>query len=222
MTHAATNGRTRCAAVGTLFPAALLALLAMALAPAATANGAEPYGEPWKIEEDWELVVNDPDPITNSPQITFFTCPDATNETCYFQLQMNYAADAGYSSGGFHVAAALDEELVDQARSQTRRTITVDGDRIRWTSVMAVINGEFLYAVKDGHGDDWGAFGGPDYLVRMTSSGEDDLGDYTPAKSLELVDVCFGGNRVASIVLKRVRVYFPDGDWVTIDVNASP
>jgi hypothetical protein len=198
------------------------AILALCAGPASKVAGEESAAAPWKVEEEWELVVNEPEPSTNSPQVTFFTCPDAAQETCYFQLQMNYAADTGYSSGGFHVAAARDEVLLDQARSATQKMITVSGDRIVWTSVMAVIDGEYLYAVKDGHGDDWGAFGGPDYLVRMSSGGAVDLGGYTPAKSLDMVDVGFGGNRIQGIVLKRVHLSYPDGASTTIEVNQSP
>lgn len=176
----------------------------------------------YKVEEDWELVVNDPDPNINSPQITFFITPDPNELDCYFQLQMNYAAADTYSSGGFHVGAFHHEQLRDEARSETRRTLTVDNDHVRWTSVMAAIDGELLFAVKDGYGDDWGSFGGPEYLVRMASDHITDLSQYTPSQSLETVDIGFGGNRVASLVLKRVRLFYADGRIEKLEINASP
>lgn len=198
--------------------ASFVAVAAMLFATPARAESPQLY----KVEEDWELVVNEPDPDTNSPQITFFTCPDATDPDCYFQLQMNYAADEWFSSGGFHVAAVRNEQLLDEARSETQRVISVNNDHIRWTSVMASISGELLFAVKDGHGDDWGSFGGPDYLVRMPDGGVSSLEEYTPASSLELVDIGFGGNRVASITLRSVRFYYTDGSSSSVTVNQSP
>ena len=180
------------------------------------------HGSIYKVEEEWEIVIDDPDPSINSPQITFFVTPNPAEPNCYFQLQMNYAADDTYSSGGFHVGAFHSGTLLDEARSATRRTLTVDGDRVRWTNVMAAIDGQLLFAVKDGYGDDWGEFGGPEYLVRMESDHIDDLSHYTPYESLQMVDIGFGANRVRSVTLRSVRLYYDDGRVVEFWVGASP
>ncbi len=200
--------------------AGILAAIALAAAPAACDEGDGPSLV--RIEEDWEFVVTEPEPGINSPQITFFTCPDAADPECHFQLQMNYAASTSYSSGGFRVSAVRDEAMLDEARSDSRIVLSLDNDTVRWTSVMGVAEGEFLYAVKDGFGSAWGVFGGPEYLVRMPSDGVEEIAGYTPTKSLEMVDVGFGGNRVDSIVLKRVRYYFSDGHVATVSIAASP
>ncbi len=173
------------------------------------------------IEEDWELIVNEPDPICNSPQITFFTSP-TPSESDYFQLQMNYAADDDYSSGGFHVAAVRNDNIIDEARSVTRRTLSTDGDLIRWTNVMAVFDNKIFFAVDNGDGLEWGSFGGPDYLVEMPAEGLHSLSGYTPQKSLDQVDIGFGANRVESLILKRVRLVYTDGHIETVPVNLSP
>ncbi len=173
------------------------------------------------IEEDWELTVNDPDPICNSPQITFFTSPTAS-ESDYFQLQINYAADDEFSSGGFHVAAFRHDAMVDEARSYTRKVLSTDGDLIRWTNVMAVFDHKLHFAVSNGDGQEWGSFGGPEYLVRMHAENVSNLSQYHPQKSLDAVDIGFGANRVESLVLARVRLVYTDGNIVTIPVNMSP
>ena len=115
----------------------------------------------WKVEEEWEMVINEPEDNTNSPQVTFFVTPSAGLGETYFQLQMNYEADEDYSAGGFHVAAVRNEEIQDEARSQNQSLLTVDGDVIRWTSVAAVVNNKLLFAVRDGDCASWGNFGGP-------------------------------------------------------------
>ena len=97
----------------------------------------------YKVEEDWEMVITQPDPITTSPQITFFTSPSVHSERTYFQLQMNYAADDSFSGGGFHVAAVKNDDIRDEARSETKRALSTDGEPVRWTSVMASIHGKF-------------------------------------------------------------------------------
>ncbi len=181
---------------------------------------AEETPEVIRVEEDWELVVNQPEPALFSPQITLFVSP-TSSETDYFQLQMNYAADDEFSGGGFHVAAVKNEQIYDEARSVTRIPLRTDGDRIRWTSVMAAFDDRFYFAVRDGHSDDWGAFGGPQYLVEMTSGSVKNLDGYSYQKSVDNIDIGFGANRVSSLKLLRVRLYYKSGGHTTIQVHDS-
>ncbi len=176
----------------------------------------------YKIEEDWEMVIHEPDPANHSPQVTFYTSPSWNLDDVYFQLQMNYAADKEFSGGGFHVASVQNDQILDEARSVTRRVLATDGDHIRWTSVMAVIHNKLLFAVRDGHATEWGNFGGPDYLVKMTASPVPDLAEYHPQQSLDNVDIGFGANRVQSVKLLQVRVFYTDGRIVTVPVNRQP
>ncbi|MDG2220258.1 MAG: hypothetical protein P8L85_02700, partial [Rubripirellula sp.] len=144
------------------------------------------------------------------------------SEDDYFQLQMNYHADQWFDGGGFHVAAVRAGDTIDEARSGTNAPLSFSSDNIRWTNVMAAIDGQLLFAVKNGHADQWGNFGGPDYLVRIDSEHLADLSSYDPAQSLETVDIGFGANRVSKITLKQVRIYRTDGNMQTIDVNGHP
>lgn len=177
-------------------------------------------GEPWvRIEEDWELKIYQPSEETNSPQLTIYLTPDKDRLDTYFQLQLNHAADADFSGGGFRVSALQHDWSVDEARSQTRNLLSVDGDVVRWTSVMVVYQGEILFAIKDGDSQSWGTFGGPEYLLRMPSEGLTDLSRYTPQQSVNDVDIGFGSNRVESLKLKRVRAYRADGSFVNLDVE---
>jgi hypothetical protein len=132
---------------------------------------------------------------------------------------MNYAAEDAYSSGGFRVGAFCNEVPVDEERSRIRQTLAWEQDLIKWTSAMAIFNGKLMFAVKDGHGLQWGNFGGPEYLVEMDDLGLRTLQAYTPEKSLQSVDIGFGANRVSSIRLKTVRLTYTDGQVRTIQVN---
>lgn len=184
----------------------------------------------FKVEEDWEMVIHEPDAINVSPQVTFAISPTGAHEeadensahNCYFHLQMNYAADQNFSAGGFHVAAIEQDQITDEERSECQVVLSSAHDQLRWTSVMAVVNGKLMYAVKNGYSGDWGSFGGPDYLVQMGNCPVNDLQHYSHQWSLENVDVSYGGNRVASIKLARVRLYYPSGQVVTIPLNAHP
>ena len=175
----------------------------------------------WKVEEDWELQINEPEDDTNSPQVTFFITPSVGFDGTYFQLQMNYFADEDYSAGGFHVAAVRADAILDEARSENQSLLSVEGDTIRWTSVAAVVDDTLLFAVKDGDCTSWGEFGGPEYLVRMSALSTDDFSGYSYEQSVSSVDVGFGGNRVNEVRLKRVRLYYSSGDVATVTVPES-
>ena len=120
-----------------------------------TAAAEEP--KVYMVEENWEMVLNEPDAKINSPQVAFFLHPDGGRDDVYFQLQMNYAAEDGYSSGGFRVGAFRNEVPLDEERSRVRETLKYDGDRIEWTSAMATFYGKLMFAIKDGHGAQWGS-----------------------------------------------------------------
>ena len=166
------------------------------------------------------MVINEPDPNSHSPQVTFFTAPSGSEDS-YFQLQMNYAADQQFSGGGFHVAAVNNSVMLDEERSHTHVALTTAHDHVRWTSVMAWIDNKLYFAVKDGHCGDWGDFGGPDYLVEMPTS-LSDLSGYRAQQSLDAVDIGFGGNRVNSVTLREVVRYYSDGTRETVPVNQQP
>lgn len=175
----------------------------------------------WKVEEDWELRTYQPDPSIYSPQVTFFVTPDSTKSDTYFQLQMNYAADDVFSAGGFHVAAVNDENMVDEERSDQQITLSLPSDTLTWTNVMAVVDGKLMFAVKDGLCQEWGQFGGPEYLVQIEGSATNNLDQYNYEDSIGNVDIGFGKNRVQMAKLKCVRLFRLNGSMTTIDLPES-
>lgn len=185
----------------------------------AVAQSAAPYV--YMVEEDWELTVTEPKPLVHSPQLTFYLTPDKTQAGTYFQLQINHAAREGFTGGGFMVTAIRDDAAYDEARSDFRDPLSSEGEQLRWTSVMAVIDGDLLFAIKDGQGTEWGSFGGPEYILRMPAGLIDSLKNYSPDHSAESTDIGFGANRVESLVLKKSRTYYSDGSVVETIVNTS-
>ena len=198
----------------------LILMTAAAAFTARPASAADPSAPVYKVEEDWELVVIEPDALNFSPQVNLFISPLSEAESQYFQLQLNYAAENDFSGGGFRVAALATDTVVDQARSATSGALSHNQDNIAWTNVMAVINNEFLFAVKNGTSLAWGNFGGPEYLVRMPAGAVVDLSGYDYANSASTAEVSFGKNRVSKLVLHRVRLYKTDGTFSTIQLSS--
>lgn len=207
-------GRRLCAAAS-----CFIAFLGIAAVRAPTGRSAEPYV--YMIEEDWELSVTEPKPLIHSPQLSFYLTPDKTQADIYFQLQINHAAREGFNGGGFMVTAIRNDLAYDEARSTFRDPLSADGEQIRWTSAMAVIDGSLLFAIKDGTGTHWGNFGGPEYILKMPANSIQSLQNYSPLHSVESMDIGFGANRVRSVLLKKSRAYYTDGKVSEVLVNAG-
>jgi len=175
----------------------------------------------YMVEEDWELVVGEPKPAIHSPQLSLYLVPSAANPGVYFQLQLNHAARQDFAGGGFMVTAVVNEVAYDEAKSDFRTPLTYDGEQLKWTSAMAVMNGELLYAIKDGLGSHWGSFGGPDYILRMPAGAIRSLDGYSPQESVKSVEIGFGSNRVTTLVLKKARLHYSNQEVVEVVLNAA-
>jgi hypothetical protein len=86
---------------------------------------------------------------------------------------------------------------------------------------MAVMNGELLYAIKDGLGSHWGSFGGPEYILRMPAGAIRSLDGYSPHESVRSVEIGFGSNRVTTLVLRKARLHYTNKEVVEVVLNAS-
>jgi len=86
---------------------------------------------------------------------------------------------------------------------------------------MAVVDGKLMFAVKDGLCQEWGQFGGPEYLVQIEGSATNNLDQYNYEDSIGNVDIGFGRNRVQMAKLKCVRLFRLNGSMTTIDLPES-
>ena len=109
-------------------------------------------------------------------------------------------------------------KTLDEERSATKLALTTAHDHVRWTNVMAFIDGKMYFAVKGGNSTDWGEFGGPEYLVEMPTT-LSDLSGYDPHQSVRTVDIGFGRNRVSSVILRTVILHYSDGTKEKLQLN---
>lgn len=159
-----------------------------------------------RIEEDWELQVNIPDPLQYSPQISTWMSPTDSLDAEHFSANFNHAQKADYQGGGFQTIAFQGASLMDERVNRSGVKLSSNGEMIKWTQVMAIVNQELVFAIKNGTSQSWGDFGGPDSLVRI-SSPLNDLSGYRPKRSAEWSGVGFASNRVALLKLAKVRYF---------------
>lgn len=171
-----------------------------------------------RVEEDWELVVETPDPLQDAPQVSTFMSPFDSLDELYFGVDLNHAQKANYDGGGFQTKAMNGSTLMADALSFAGDNLSQSGEVVRWTQLMAIVDQELVFAIKNGTSQSWGSFGGPETLVRQAAP-LSHLNNYTPYRSAEWSGVGFASNRVASLKLTRVRYFLDDGNVTEVPVD---
>ncbi len=203
------------------FPACVVAGLALATLVAgfaATLLADEGSTSPAivRVEEDWELVVGDPDPDNLSPQATIVFTPLAAAEGLYAALDINHHSQPEFSSGGLQLQVWRDDEPLATAQIASHTLLHHNNENVRWTQSLNLADGNLTFAVTDGQSDTWGEFGAAGQLSLTVGTTLNNLSSYNPATSVSNSGIGFSANRVKSLKLKRVRAYNAAGE-VTLD-----
>ena len=193
--------------------ARLLRLLAFALALVvwSSAVAAESSDSIVRVEEDWELVVGTPDPYTNAPQMTCLLSPNAHTDGYYGAFVLNHQSLPVFEDGGLQLQIWDGEVPMSDRKFPDGNVMSQTGETVIWTQSMELDNGILSFEIRSGNSTTWGSFGGQGYLKSSVPSPLESLNSYDPAVSAENSGVGYAGNRVDSLVLKKVRLYTSDG-----------
>jgi hypothetical protein len=160
-----------------------------------------------KVEEDWELVVIEPSAESVGPQVSCVISPVNHIDGAYANLEVNYGSLPDFSEGGLQLQAWSGEEWLS-VRDMAGTTLQNEGETITWTTRMWLHDGQVHFKVANGHGTSWGDFGTSEDNIKLSlNTTLLNLGLYSPALSVANSGVGFGGQRVASLKIKRVRYY---------------
>ncbi len=167
-----------------------------------------------RVEEDWELVLNEPDGETASPQFATVMSPFSDMDSYYAQTLWNYRETPDFVPGGVQLHSYRGTEVI-RKRSVEYRVLSTSAETILWTQALETDGSTLTFSVIDGTSTTWGSFGRD--MNISSSAGLSDLSHYDPVFSAANACVTFGSNRVDSLVLKRVRYYGRDGLLSTDD-----
>lgn len=182
--------------------AALLALACLA-APARAQTASID-----QVEEDWELVIDVPDPTGAGPQISTWLCPVADGSSHCFIFNLNYRELPSFAPGGLEVQTWLGDEMLTGGGKATTSLATT-GETITWTQRMRLSGGVVSFAVDSGRSTTWGKFGQGQQLNVNASFNTTltNLNGYSPDASVARSGVGWQPNRVRRMTLVRVRYY---------------
>ncbi|MBI1826529.1 MAG: hypothetical protein HY287_00710 [Planctomycetes bacterium] len=206
-TYSMTRTRWRLSGAGVL-----LALSAVSLWPS---YASAPVSDPVvAVEEDWELVVNDPNDNVISPQFQTIMSPTPDASGYYAQTLWNYRETPDFQPGGVQLQSYLGESLV-RTRSVEHRILSTSAETITWTQALQTDGETLTFSVVNGQSTTWGDFG-KDMTISYTAKVQT-LNDYDPEYSASNACVTYGSNRVQSLTLKEVRYFGAGGVLLAVD-----
>lgn len=158
-----------------------------------------------RVEEDWELVIASPDPDSDGPQITCVMSPGEDLAGLHAAFELNQRTLPDYQAGGMQLQIWDEETPLVQTQPSQSALLATPGETIRWTLAMRLQEGKLAFEVRDGRSTTWGEFGGSAPYKAETAASLLNLNAYSPTVSVRNTGAGFAGNRVRSLVLKRVR-----------------
>lgn len=168
-----------------------------------------------RVEEDWKLVLNEPDSDVSAPQFHSIMSPYGHLSQAYAQVYWNYRELPDFNAGGLQVQGWYGEESVD-LKTVSEDSLSRDAEAITWTQRLELEGGKVKFSVVNGRSSSWGNFGGNATKVAMPGS-LSDLGQYSASVSKANSWITYGANRVNSLVILRVRKYAANGSLLSTD-----
>lgn len=170
-----------------------------------------------RVEEDWEVVIGTPDPTTSGPQVICTISPVGNVDSFHATLELNHHDIPTFAPGGVQFEIWQGDVALNERKFPNRSLLDVPGETITWTQAMELSEGELYFEIINGNSETWGAFGGQGYLKGSVETTLTSLNYYDPEVSIVNSGVSYAGNRVRSLLLKKVRVYLSTGEMYEDD-----
>lgn len=195
-----------------------IAGLLFVAAPEAYADESQ-AGKVVAIEEDWELVVKEPDQETQAPQVTCIIAPTTSDNGVFAAFNLNHKSFPQYEAGGLHLQLWNDGTPLASAKFPSDQLLKTPNEVVTWTTRMSLLDGQLTFEIVSGSSETWGDFGDTGNLKAAVATELEDLNQYESAYSAANSGVGFAGNRVTSLKLKALRKLLLSGDVIE-DNNA--
>ncbi len=169
-----------------------------------------------RIEEDWALVLNEPDGNVDSPQFHTVMSPYDDSEMFFAQVLWNYREVPDFIPGGVQLQSYYGDKLI-QRRSMEYGQLSTAAETITWTQSLSTDGALLSFEVNNGQSTTWGSFGRD---MRIDDdAGLKSLEGYSTDVTVRESGVTYGSNRVDSMSITQVRYYGASG---LLWVDATP
>ncbi|WP_145247059.1 hypothetical protein [Aeoliella mucimassa] len=205
-----------------------MGLISMVASAAAVAEEVPNPNDVIYIEEHWELTVGGPEIDRCAPQVSLVMSPTGGMEALHFVFLLNHSTSPTFVAGGLQMQCWNGDELIYTANSNKTDLLSYDNETVSWVQKLSIRDNRVCFDVDDGVSSTWGNFGNGDGLIMWTGYNMERLNDYRPAVSIGESGITFAGNRVSSLVLKKLVWKTADGTSnelvapIDIDTDIDP
>jgi hypothetical protein len=168
-----------------------------------------------KVQEDWELVLGQPDANSVGPQIAVTMSPFENIETTFFTFEINHRSAPTWQPGGLTIHRWDGEWRQESYDRADRSVMTTNNETVRWTQELRIGEYGLTFQIKDGTSSTWGIFGYTGMFKLHTWMDIENLDSYTPDVSVSQSGAAYAGNRVQSMKILQIRLTLDDGSVVT-------
>jgi len=163
-----------------------------------------------RVEEDWRLVLGEPDDTDYAPQLHTVMAANGALDGLFFQVTWNYQELPEFQPGGLQVQAWDGDSSLFEANFRNA-PFSTSAETITWTQSLETNGSTVTFTIENGQSTTWGAFGLPvEAMGIQVPSQQSGLEGYNPSLAGNSA-ITFGANRVESLVVTEVRWYGPDG-----------
>ncbi len=170
----------------------------------------DPASEPvLKVEEDWTLMLIQPQTEVNAPQFHTVLSPFGVLGPVYFQFTWNYRPEGEYEAGGLQAQVWHNDEAA-VTRDAGVMLFSSEAETVTWTQTLETNGATLTGRVVNGHSASWGNFGGDDMTVTY-NQGVANLNAYSTMVTRAGSWISYGSNRVHVLMITQVRRYGASG-----------
>jgi hypothetical protein len=171
-----------------------------------------------RVEEDWEVIVQSPDPLLEAPQIGTWMSPQADLKDLYFGVELNHASQSALEGGGYQTKCMRGATLLTARHNCKGQRLQVHDEKIEWTQTLHLDGNDLVFEIRNGRSSTWGNFGGDDSQVRHRTD-LNRLNLYSPTLSSKQSGISYASNRVAEMRLKSIRLVDDQDNVHTIEMD---
>ena len=118
-------------------------LVVLGLLPLGAARGQDIV----RVEEDWELVVGDPDVNSCGPQVVTTMSPGWDISGTYFTMEINHRSAPYWQPGGISIHRWNGEWRMASFDRSDRTIMNTDGEVVSWTQALYFEDGKLTYKI---------------------------------------------------------------------------
>ncbi len=195
-----------------------VAIVAAVLAPSAATiaeEGGAPVIEVMRIEEDWEVVLNEPDLDLEAPQFHTLISPYGDLESYHLQVCWNYRETFDFFAGGMQLHVWKGDCLLGQ-KCFREDQLSTTAETLSWTQAIETNGSVLAFEISNGSSTTWGTFGGSE--TRLSGNvAVPNLNGYRTSVSVANSWISYGANRIDRMRIKEVRYYDRDNNLLYCD-----